>query len=971
MASGPYRLASGGGIDRSRPLSFWFDRRPMQGFAGDTVASALLANGVRVVARSLKFRRPRGVFSSGIEEPNALVRIGEGALAIASARATAMPLVDGLDVAAQAGWPNVRFDALRVLDLFPRLFAAGFYNKTFMWPNWHWFEPTIRALAGQGRTPTAPDPDRYEVRNAHCDVLVVGGGIAGLAAAAAAAAAGQRVWLVEQDDRFGGYASWSDSTVQGTPASAWVRDTLQSLSGNPGVTLLVRTAAVGYYDHDVVMLHERCDEPRVRERTWIVRTGRVILATGCIEQPMIFDNNDRPGIMLAGAAHRLLRTQAIAPGRRVLIATNNDSAYVVARDLHRASVRVAGVVDSRAHAPPALLEELRNLGITVQLNSMPVDTRGHGALSAVVIGNSSADSRSAAKKFACDALLVSGGWNPALQLYAQAGGKLSFADSARALVPVARHPSLDIVGAAAAAPGIDAAVRLATACGAGTATQRPDQIDNHEEVGPRVSPVGNPWRQWVDLRHDVTVGDLQLAQRENYRSIEHVKRYTTVGMSMDQGKTSMVTALEIVGQLRGVSPSELGHTTLRPPVTPVTMGAIAGRAQGPLFAPWRQTSLHDWHVSHGAQMEDYGEWRRAACYRLPNESREQSVRREIELVRSAAGLFDASPLGKIEVHGPDALAFLNHFYINRLDTLQSHRARYGLMLTEQGVIFDDGTVAALRPDHVVVTTTSGGASRVARWLDEWHQCEWPRMRVTISPVTDQWATLSVAGPHARKVLAALRPSCDLSNEAFPHLSVREARLLGQSVRIYRVSFSGELTYEINVPAGAAMELWEALLEKGEPHGLRPYGVEALLHLRLEKGFLHVGTDTDGTTVPDDVGWGKPAAAKQSFIGKRSLSLPENVRTGRRQLVGLTSPSHAPLPVGAHLRFTDSRATSDGWITSAGRLSSDGSHIALAMLVGGRSRIGSAAAVHDGGRQVALANVVAPIFYDPAGERMNG
>jgi sarcosine oxidase subunit alpha len=474
----------------------------------------------------------------------------------------------------------------------------------------------------------------------------------------------------------------------------------------------------------------------------------------------------------------------------------------------------------------------------------------------------------------------------------------------------------------------------------------------------------------VDLRHDVTVADLELAIRENYASVEHVKRYTTVGMSVDQGKTSSVAAIEIIARLRGMKPSELGHTTLRPPYTPVTLGAIVGRGTGDRFAPSRLLPMHDWHVANGGLLEDYGEWKRPATYLQRGELRHDGIMREARAVRTAAGLFDGSPLGKVEVQGPDALEFLDHFYINNLTTLKPGRARYGLMLRESGVIFDDGTVVMLAPDRFLITTTSGNAGRVVAWLDEWHQCEWPHLRVAIMPVTDQWATVSLAGPRAREILSKLDTDTDLSGAAFPHLGLREGRLLGQAARIYRVSFTGELTYEINVPAGAGQGLWDAILEAGTPLGLQPLGIEALLLMRLEKGFLHVGTDTDGTTVPDDVGWGKVAASKSAdFIGKRSLTLPEHVRPDRLQLVGLVGEGGAAIVPGGHLRLAGSGEVTDGWITSGGIAVLTGESIGLALLRGGRQQVGAHVSVHDSGN-VTRARVVNPPFFDPSGDRMN-
>lgn len=945
--TGPHRLKQGGHIDRSQPIPFTLNGKPYSGFAGDTLASALLANGVRTVARSFKFHRPRGVFSCGVEEPNALLRLGTGAQAVPSERAPLVPLTSSLQARSQLGWPNVQFDLGRSLDFIAPLWSAGFYNKTFIWPRWHTYEPLIRRMAGLGHSPVQPDPDRYEIGNLHCDVLVVGGGIAGLEAALRASEAGARVILVEQGHPFGGEAAWSGSTVDDLPAPNWIQRTMEQLNRLRDVRLFTRTTATAYYDHNVVTLLERVPHDGghtlPRERFWLVRAGRVVLATGAFEQPLIFCNNDRPGILLAGAARQYLRRYGVVIGSRVLIATNNDSSYSLAKDLCASSVTVLGIADSRFHIPAPLRSAMRACSVDIFAGSLPIDTSGFGALRTVTLGHLSPDASrvESMQTIECDALAVSGGFAPTLHLFSHAGGRLTYDETVGALLPATPHPCIQIVGAAA------------------------ERIP----VGPRLAPSGDPKRQWVDLLHDVTVADLQLALRENLTSAEHVKRYTTLGMAADQGKTSMPASLDLLGKLRGMAPRELGHTTLRPPFVPVSLGAIAGRAVGKGFAPTRQLPLHEWHTKHGALMQDFGEWQRPVVYLRAGESREQAVRREALAVRTAAGIFDGSSLGKIEIHGPDALDFLNLFYINDLMTLKPFRARYGLMLRETGILFDDGTVVLRAPDHLLVTTTSGNAVRVVQWLEEWHQCEWPHLRVAIIPVTDQWATVSLAGPGARAILSKLGPDTDLSAAAFPHLSMLECRLVGGAARIYRVSFTGELTYEINVPAGRGQTLWDALLNEGADHGLQPFGMDALMLMRLEKGFLHVGADTDGTTVPDDVGWGGVAANKKcDYIGKRSLALPEYVKPGRLQLVGLKAAQ--PIIVGSHLRAQDSNEPTDGWVTSAGTTVLSNEPIALAVLRGGRTRIGTEVDIYDEGIRKGRARVVSPPFYDATEERMN-
>jgi len=940
---GPYRI---GNAPAGAAIEFRFDGKILRGIEGDTVASALLANGYRVVCRSFKYHRPRGIFTAGFAEPNALVQLHAGARTLPGARATLVPLSRGLEVFSAVGWPSRSWDALRAIDFAHSVFAAGFYNKAFMWPSWHVYEPIIRSLAGFGRAPAEPDPDHYDTQHAHCDVLVIGGGAAGTAAARAAAEAGRRVILVEQ-----------------------TANTERALESLPTLQVLSRTMAFACYDHNLLALAQSVGDPDpdlgpeaerrsgesghpqpVRERLWLVRAGKVVLATGALEQPLIFTNNDRPGIMLAGAASLYLRRHGIAPGREVVIATNNDSAYAVVRELRQSGVNVVAVVDSRVAPPNELLREMKDLAVEVQTHSMPVDTKGFSALQAVIVGTlgrSPGEGVTRTRRIACDTLLVSGGWSPTLHLFAQAGGKLAYASTAGTLMPANSLPDMEIIGAAA---------------GQGIAIG---------SLGERVSPVGPKSRQWLDLRHDVTVADIELSVRENFTTVEHIKRYTTLGMSVDQGKLGQAPALEVIARARGVQPAELGHTTFRPPFVPITLGTLVGRNVGALYAPIRRSPLYEVQASAGAFFDDYGEWQRPSAFPRAGESPEAAITREVKLVRNGVAIYDASPLGKIELLGPDAREFADRFYINNLKTLEPGRARYGIMLRETGIIFDDGTIVTLDDDRVLLTTTSGGAARVAAWLEEWRQCEWRGLRVVVSPVTEQWGTLALTGVHARTVLERLKPACDLSNAAFPHLGFRATQLLGTEARIYRVSFSGELTYEINVPAHKAAALWSALLEEGQDFGIAPYGIEALLHLRMEKGFLHIGSDTDGTTVPDDVGFGKPAASKAThYVGKRSLTLPENVRPDRLQLTGLAGEGSMPLTVGSHLRLSDSTEPTDGWITSAGLLSTDGKPVAMAMLRAGRSQTNKTVTVHDGGQVIGTARVVPPVFYDPSGARMH-
>jgi sarcosine oxidase subunit alpha len=982
---GAFRLATGGQIDRSRVINFSWDGRPLTACAGDTLAAALLAHGESLVGRGFKFHRPRGILSAGAEEPNALVTIGDGARLDPIARATLVRVHDGLAARPQNCWPSLRFDVGRMLDFVAPLWPAGFYNKTFIWPSWHVYEDIIRRTAGLGEAPTEADPDRYDVANASGDLLVIGGGATGLAAAQLAARAGASVILVEQDAEFGGRLLLETCTIGGVPALQWLRDTLAELQANPRVRLLPATTAFGLYDHGHAGLLERAVDrdptSRVRHRYWRVRARALLLATGAIEQPWVFERNDLPGVMLAGAIRTYAQRYAVVAGRRVVFATNNDSAYLAALDLARAGVRVQAVVDSRTEAPSEIALALRAAGVPVHCGAVIVSASGGKRVSAVEIMALNAGN----DRFhlECDAVGMSAGWAPAVHLWSHARGRLAFDDERQCFLPVAGTAPLAVAGALAGAHTLaecfaSAAHAVAAAAArAGFADEFPtvhpevSETPTSPRVGKhRVAPVGRRHRQWLDFQHDVTMADVDLAIREGFDAIEHLKRYTTTGMSVDQGKTSNLNALLEVAALTGREPDAVGTTTFRPPYTPVTLGALAGRQVGEFYAPRRQLPAHSEHLRLEAVFEEAAGWMRPAWYPRVGETGQQAVMREALSVRASVGIFDASPLGKIEIEGPDAARFLDAFYINNVLTLEIGRTRYGLMLNENGVIIDDGTIARLGATHFVITTTSGGASRIAAWLDDWRQCEWPDLDVVVTPVTTQWATVVLAGPKAREVLSRLESDVDLSPTAFPHLQVRTGRLAGVPTRLYRVSFSGELGYEINVPARFASALWRALEEAGRDYGITPYGTEALLLLRLEKGFMHVGLDTDGTSSPADVGWGEIALRKQAdFIGKRSLIRPENRRADRLQLVGLSGDDEL-LIAGAHLRLDGTTEGSDGWITSAAFSPTLGKRIALGVLRGGRERIGQMVTLFDFGR-TGRAEVAAVPFYDPQGARMHG
>jgi sarcosine oxidase subunit alpha len=977
---GSFRLASGGQIDRHEPLAFTFNGVHYTGYRGDTLASALLANGVRVVARSFKYHRPRGIFSAGEEEPCALVETGEGHARVPNCRATIVPLEAGLVATSQNGWPTVNFDLGRVVDFTHPLWPAGFYNKTFKWPSWKTWEGLVRRAAGLGRPLEGPDPDRYEQVNAHCDLLICGGGPAGLMAALVAASAGLRVILAEQSPDCGGVLNSENVELDDQPGGDWARQAVSGLRQRPNVTLLEHTVVTGVYDHNVTTLLQTGKGPAWRECLWTVRPRHILLASGAIEQGLIFPDNDRPGIMLAGALRHYLNRHAVLPGTEVVVATNNDSAYQTVFDLQNWRAPVSAVVDSRESISPALEKRLQMAGVELVRGACISDTRGFGGLRSVRIARH--DGTDLGYR-TCDLLAVSGGWAPRVHLLAHARGTLRFDERSQSFVPDRLPAAWSVAGAAGGMQHLQqtlddaalAARRISEQLGRPADDQPVPHVTRGmvepAEVGAQ-RPAASHKRQWIDLAHDVTLGDAELAVREGFVSVEHFKRYTTTGMSIDQGKTGNLNAFVVLGALTARATGEVGTTTFRPPYVPVTLGAMAGIRTGEFYAPRRLLPAHLVHQRLHGLFEDYG-WQRPDAYPQPGESLHDAVRREVLAVRSTAGVFDNSPIGKLEVRGPDAARFLDRVYINNVPGLPVGRARYGLMLNENGVIIDDGVFIRLAEDHFLLNTTSGGAGRIAAMLEEWLQCEWRDLRVLVDDLTTQWACFTVAGPRARDVLTALGSDIDLAPAALPHMAATSGMVAGLRARVARVSFSGELSYEISIPARYAGAFLEAILTAGRPFGIEPYGIESLMVLRAEKGYLHVGTDTDGSSTPDDVGWGEVARRKAGdFIGKRSLERPANRDADRKQFVGLepVDPGQALRP-GSHLLIGADRqppALTDGWVTSACQSPTLGRHIGLAMLRGGRSRIGETVTVCDEEQRFNV-KVVAPLFYDPANARL--
>ena len=993
-----YRFERGGRIERNKPLSFSFDGKSYSGFAGDTLASALLANGVDIVGRSFKYHRPRGIIAAGLEEANAIVQLGEGAATIPDLKATAIELYDGLSVRAVNAWPSASFDVMSFNSLLMRFMPAGFYYKTFKWPHWRLFEPAIRKAAGLGHAPALPDPDIYDKRYAECDMLVIGGGPAGLMAALVAIRSGARVMLVETDHEWGGYFRSRPVAIGGVDGLRWTQGVLEELNSAQNATLLTRTMAFGYYDHNLVGLVERLTdhlppEKRTgpRQRLWKVRAGHVILATGAIERPLVFPDNDRPGVMLANAGETYVHRYGVAPGRRVFIATNNDTAYKCAATLQKAGVNVVGIADARVPSAELTCLSLA-AGPAVFIGAGITHVCGSRGVREVEIHDIDDQGRavpSTRRVIECDAVLTSGGWSPAVHLFSQSGGKVRFDEKLHAFIPFYSVQNESSIGAAAGVFDLTEALRgagLAGCMAAQAAGFAAPKIDIPETEGISLGVVRPLWRvdvstlgrrnakAWLDFQNDVTDGDVKLAIRENYHSVEHVKRYTTLGMASDQGKTSNVNAIGVMSETIGKPPQEIGTTTFRPPYDPVTIGAIAGRRVGDNLKPRRYAAADERHLALGAVFEDYGGWSRPSCYLRAGEDETRAVMREAAAVRRGVGLFDASPLGKIEVFGPDAGEFLNRIYVNNMKTLKPSRCRYGLMLNENGVVIDDGVCACLKENHFLVGTTSDHAGMIAETLQEWLQCEWTDLDVITEDVTTFWAVMNVNGPRARNVLEKLETDINLSADAFPHMTVREGMIEGVPCRIERVSYSGELSFEVAVPWSYGASFWDALMEAGREFAIMPFGVEALMTLRTEKGFLHVGADTDGTTLPQDVGFGTTVQKKQrDFIGKRSLMRPEGRRSDRRQLIGLeVLDGRTPLPVGGHVLGVNDKApcATQGWVSSSAYSPNLDKPVALGLVERGTERMGEEVAIWDMAVR-RRARIVNRCFFDSQGARLHG
>ncbi|GLH80287.1 sarcosine oxidase subunit alpha [Bradyrhizobium sp. SSBR45G] len=991
MTSAQNRLAAGGLIDRSRSIRFSFDDDTYQGFAGDTLASALLAHGVRLVGRSFKYHRPRGILTAGPEEPNALVELRSGARREPNTRATTIELHDGLQAWSQNRWPSLRYDVGAINSLLSPLFVAGFYYKTFMWPAAFWekvYEPAIRHAAGLGHASGEADPDTYETIHAFCDVLIIGGGAAGLSAALTAGRSGARVILCDEDSVLGGRLNGDLREIDGRPGAEWTRHVIAELDALPNARILRRTSVFGVYDGGTYGALERVSdhlpEPPLhqpRQRLWKIVARRAVLASGAIERPIVFGGNDRPGVMMAAGVRTYINRFAVAPGRQAAIYTGCDDAWSTAFDLARNGATVAAIIDHRHTVAPQLRAEATRLGIPVHLGADVTDTRGQHRLQAITLRTADDGSR----RLRVDLLAISAGWSPNLGLTTHLGQKPRWSETAATFVPDALPPGMSVAGAVSGAFSLAEALRQGAALGAAAAeatgfTVAAPPVPRTDDDKVELSAfwhVASSSKAFVDFQHDVTSADVALAAREGFRSVEHLKRYTTLGMATDQGKTSNINGHAMMAELTGRTMAEIGTTVFRAPVIPVAIGAFAGHHRGRDFRPTRLTAGHGWAEQNKASFVEAGAWLRAQWFTQEGESDWLPiVSREVRDVRSKVGVCDVSTLGKIDVQGSDAGLFLDRVYINMFSTLPVGKTRYGVMLREDGIVMDDGTAARFAPDHYVVSTTTANAAKVMQHLEHARQVLWPELDVQLVSVTEQWSQYSIAGPNARQLLERLLGDViDASDAALPYLGCVAFTWRDVPARLFRVSFSGELAYEIAVPAQYGDAAIRAIMEAGADLGIVPYGTEALGVMRIEKGHV-AGNEINGTTTATDLGLGRMMSQKKDYIGRVLAQRPGLVDPDRPTLVGLRPVDPlARLRAGAHMLAVGAAPTTEndqGYVTSVAFSPTLGHWIGLALVRRGPQRIGERMRaydpVRDGDTEVEL---VSPVFLDPQGARLHG
>ena len=992
-----FRLDKAGYINRDKEISFKFNGKKYFGYEGDTLASALLANGIHLVGRSFKYHRPRGFIGAGVDEPNAHVQLYSGAKTEPNAIATAVELVEGLVAKSQNCWPSVSFDFGAINNLFNKFFPAGFYYKTFMWPKNFWYkvyEPIIRRAAGLGVAPLKPDPDRYEHKFEYCDVLVAGSGPSGLASALAAAKNGARVILAEDKPRFGGSLLTDEVTIGNKKGKDWADETILQLKSMPNVIVKNRSQVFGYYDHNMMVMFERTKdhienptEFTPRQRLWYIRAKEVVVSTGSIERPLVFGNNDRPGIILASAAKEYMKVYGVLVGKKPIIFTNNDSAYDTAIEFKKNGVDPL-VVDVRANSKSSIVKEAKNLNINIKFSHGIVNSKGYLRVNSATIGklNSNKSDYESLENVLCDCICVSGNWTPTVHLSSQSGNKLKFDEKINAFIPSESRQNETSIGSANGSftlkqsldegfnKGYELSNKITKKNSKSTIpTSNEKNYGQHDKFWCMPLPKNKHYKRFVDFQNDVAVSDIELAVREGFRSIEHVKRYTTLGMATDQGKTSNLNGLQLVSNIENKIVPEVGHTTFRPPYTPVTIGAIVGREVGKHYRPTRKSPMHEWHEKNNAVFVDAGLWVRPRYYKQNNETLMEASKREAVNVRNNVGICDVTSLGKIDIKGPDSAEFLNRVYTNAWMKLPVGKARYGVMLREDGIVFDDGTTTRISENHFHMTTTTAQAVNVLAHLEYYLQVVWPELDVNVLSTTEQWAGAALAGPNSRNLMRKLFPDIDVSNEAIPFMGYKEADLFGVPARIFRISFSGELAYEINVESGYGIFMWEKIVELGKEMNIEPYGTEALSTLRIEMGHV-AGSEIDGRVISSDLSLEGMLSKKKDFIGKRSLNREAFLNPNREKIVGVVPlDKKSMIPEGSHL-VRDSNASLPnpklGHISASCWSVEYNNPFSLAILKDGKKRIGEKLyAVSPLKNKNIEVEIVSSHYVDSKGERV--
>ncbi len=999
------RLAGHGRlINKNKAVDFTFNGKNLRGFAGDTLASALLANDQLLVGRSFKYHRPRGVVAAGAEEPNGLVNLGKGATFEPNQRATMTEVFDGLTATSQNHWPSLEFDVGAINARLSSLLPAGFYYKMFMYPRSFWkhvYEPFIRKSAGLGKAPKDRDQDSYEHFYAHVDVMIVGGGIAGLSAALAAGETGARVLLLEQTADWGGRAGVDTPQIDGKPAEEWIKSTLETLEKMQNVDLRLRCAGAGVYDHGYALAYERLTDhaPETdgpRHRLWRIRAKQIITATGAIERPLSFAANDLPGVLLASAVRDYAVNFGVPLGDRTVVVTNNDDAYRTAIILKKAGLDIPAIIDARPEVAGDLIDQARALDIRIELGKGIAKVKGGKRVTGVALC-AQAGEGAVLEEIDCDCVAMSGGWSPVVHLWSHCGGKLTWdpdqvmfrPDPERA--PTGQNGQPFVITAGTANGNLFTAEVVGDGWAAGRAAAK---AAGHTKAGAHApqgedaaeGPISPVWlmpqgagyalrsKAWLDFQNDVKVSDVQLAAQEGFESVEHAKRYTTLGMATDQGKLSNINGLAILSQSLNADIPNVGTTTFRPPYTPISMASIAGVAKDELFQPIRKTPISNWSNANGADNEPVGGWRRPYAYLRTGETVHEAVNREVKNTRENLGLLDASTLGKLIVKGPDAGKFLDMMYTNMMSTLPVGKCRYGLMCSENGFLMDDGVVVRMAEDTWLCHTTTGGAEHIHAHMEDWLQCEWWDWQVYVANVTEQYAQVAVVGPNARKVLRKLG-GMDLSAEALPFMQWAEGKIGDFDARVFRISFSGELSYEIAVPAGQGAAFWEALIAAGEEFGVMPYGTEALHIMRAEKGFIMIGDETDGTVIPQDLNlhWAL-SKKKDDYLGKRAHSRSHMADPNRWKLVGLETEDGSVLPDGAYAIAdgvnANGQRNTQGRVTSTYYSPTLEKGIAMGLVLKGPDRMGEVIAFNTVEGGSIAAKIVDPVFYDKDGEKQN-